>query len=178
MRFGVVFYLAWLVFCAVCGAEELLQNPGFESRDFSGWDVRGQGWTIDGKSFSEGAVSALCTIKKGDKPGLRACVQKITDADAGKLVEVSMDVSGVSVVQPANSKACLAILCFDAQGIVLKEYRSNVVRPTAEFQPVKIDDAIVLQGTTEVYVMLVVEVYQPATDSDLWRFDNIILKIH
>lgn len=154
-----------------------MQNAGFETKDFSGWDTSGKGWSIDGKLFSEGAFSALCSVSKGDKPELRACVQKISGVAAGKIVEVSADVSGFDVVKTPNSKACLAVLCFGDKGQVLKEYRSSVDRPGSAFQPVEIDDAVVLPGTRQIYIMLVVEVFQPAMDGDWWRFDNVKLDV-
>jgi len=164
--------------CFTCSAEGLLQNAGFETKDLTGWDARGTGWSVDEKLSSEGACSTLCSVSKGDKPELRACVQKISGVKEGKIVEVSADVSGFDVVKTPNSKACLAVLCFDDQGQVLKEYRSSVDRPGSAFQSIKIDDAVVLPGTRQVYIMLVVEVFQPAVDGDWWRFDNVQLSVH
>ncbi len=178
MRMAVLTGLIMAGLCAETSAEVQLRNAGFEQESFSGWAVRGDGWSIDKKTFSEGAASALCTVGKGDKPEIRACTQTFNGVVKDQIVEVSVDVAGVSVFQPANSKACLAVLCVDAGGNVLKEYRSNVIKPTASFQQVKIDDAIVLPQTEQVYVMLVVEVYRTATDQDWWRFDKVTVAIH
>lgn len=173
--------LAGLVFagaCTLCSAGELLKNPGFETRDFTGWATSGTGWTIDKERFSEGTYSALCTVEKGDPPATRACLQSIEGIAANKIVEVSLDVSGINVAQTPHSKACLAILCMNSAGNVLKEYRSSVIMPSSSFKQIKIDDAVVLPGTKKIYVMLVVEVYETATDGDWWRFDNVAIAIH
>lgn len=37
-----------------CLAEALPVNPGFESRDYTGWITNGSGWTIDKQLHSEG----------------------------------------------------------------------------------------------------------------------------
>lgn len=153
-------------------------NAGFESGDYTGWMTRGKGWSIDKKVFAEGTCSALCKVEKGDKPETRACLQELEGIDANRVVEVSLDVSGVNVAQVPHSKACLAILCMDASGNVLKEYRSGMVRPRSAFQQITIDDAVVLPGTERVYVMLVVEVFQTAGEKNLWRFDNVKIKLH
>ncbi len=153
-------------------------NPGFESHNFTGWNTRGRGWSIDTKTVSEGEACALCTVKKGDTPELRVCAQQFSGIPANKVVAVSLDVLGVHVAQTPHSKAYLAILCLDAKGGVLKEYRSGVIRPQPTFLQVKVDDAVVFPGTDQVYVMLVVEVYQKATDTELWRFDNVQMKVH
>lgn len=158
-------------------AEDLLSNPGFESRSFSGWITKGRGWKIDEKTFSEGAASALCMVEKGDPPGLRACLQSLSGIEAGRLVEVSVDFSGIDVVKAVSSKACLAVLCMDDKGSVVKEYRSSVILPEPAFQTIAVDDAVILPGTAQVYVMLVVEVYQIAVDNDWWRFDNVRIRI-
>ena len=153
------------------------KNPGFETGDFTGWTTSGKGWTIDTQSASEGTASALCTVGKGDGPQLRACLQKIEGIPAGKILEASLDVSATDAYQTQNSTAFLAILCFDGRGELLNEYRTStpVLKPT--FRHIKIDDAVVLPGTEQVYVMLVVEVYQTASDNDFWRFDNVRLQV-
>ena len=40
-----------------------------------------------------------------------------------------------------------------------------------------VDDAVVLSGTAEIYIMIVVEVYQTALDENGWRFDNVTVRI-
>jgi hypothetical protein len=162
---------------AACAHAQLLQNAGFETRDFTGWITSGKGWSIDKEMHSEGKRSALCTVEKGDAPETRACLQILRNIEPGRIVQVDLDVSGINVVQTPSSKASLAILCMDARGNVLKEYRANVIRPTTAFQPVKIDDAVVLPGTEQVCVMLVVEVYEKAANNDWWRFDNVRIAV-
>lgn len=163
--------------CFVCPAEELLTNASFESGDFSGWDTKGSGWSISEQSPSDGLRSAVCTVKKGDARALRVCMQKIGTVTQGKIVEVTLDVAATDVARSTNSKACIAVLCTDSKGAVRKEYRLNIDRPSTEFRQVIIDDAVVLSGTDNVYIMLVVEVFQPASDDDLWRFDNVKVMI-
>ncbi len=178
MRMAYLTALMVSIICNTCSAGELLKNAGFETRDFSGWITSGRGWSIDKDMHSEGSRSALCTVAKGDSPETRACLQMLKGIEANRIVEVTLDISGINVVQTPNSKASLAILCMDAKGNVLKEYRSNVIKPTTAFQPVKIDDAVVLPGTAQVCVMLVVEVYEKAANNDWWRFDNVSIAIH
>ncbi len=173
-------FLAGIVVAATCdvsSAAGLLRNAGFESQDFTGWITSGKGWTIDKDVVAEGTCSALCTVGKGEKAGTRACLQKITGIEANRIIQVSLDVSGTNVARTPNSKACLAILCVDAGGNVLKEYRASVIKPTNAFRELKIDDAIVLPTTAQVYIMLVVEVYQTASNDDWWRFDNVKIDI-
>ena len=159
--------------CCVCAADELLKNPGFESGDFSGWDVKGNGWSVSDRSPSEGLRCAVCTVKTGDGRGVRVCLQKIGSVQSGRIVEVSLDVAAAGVAESPNSKASVVVLCAGAN----KEYRASVVRPGAKFQQIKIDDAVVLPGTSDIYVMLLVEVYQVATDDDVWRFDHVDVRI-
>lgn len=138
----------------------------------------GKGWKNE-KDKSSGEVdSILCTVKAGDKPETRACIQYLKGVDANRIVEVSLDVSCIGVTKTPNSKACLAVLCMDAEGSMLKEYRSGISMPKSTSHQIKIDDAVILPGTKQVYVMLVVEVYQKATDNDWWRFENVKIKIH
>lgn len=177
MRTAVLAILFFTGACFVCTAEGPLRNRGFETGDFSGWDTKGQGWSISDKSPSEGLRYAVCAVKKGEERGLRVCMQKIGPVPAGKIVEVSLDVAATDVARSPNSKACIAVLCTDAKGGVRKEYRSGIGRPSAQFRPVEIDDAVVLPGTTDVYIMMVVEVFQTALDDDWWRFDNVAVRI-
>lgn len=168
--------LASLFFVAATGitsAQDFLRNPSFESRDFSGWTANGKGWSVSNKQSSEGKFSALCSVKKGDAPGMRVCLQKVGEVRSGKIVQVTLDAAAGDLANGANSKASLTILCTGAKGNVVKEYRSNILKPQTYFRQVKIDDAIVLPGTLDVYIMLVVEVYQQAIDEDWWRFDNV-----
>ena len=163
--------------CFVCAAEEPLRNPGFESGDFSGWDTRGQGWSISDQASSRELRYAICAVKKGEKRGSRVCMQKIGKVQEGKIVEVSLDVAATDVARSPNSKACIAVLCTDSKGGVRKEYHSNIDRPPSKFQQVMIDDAVVLPGTADIYIMIVVEVYQTASDDDGWCFDNLTVRI-
>lgn len=178
MKSGILTAICCMGFCMSSPAQVMLQNPGFEAHDFSGWTTTGEGWSIDKKIFSQGEASALCRVKEGDAVGLRACLQTFSGIDPDRIIEVSLDVSAVDVYQTPNSKACLAILCMDEQGNVLKEYRSGVIIPRSTFQKLEIDDAVVLPETHQVYVMLVVEVYKTATDDDWWRFDDVRLQVH
>ncbi len=164
--------------CLTCLAEARLENAGFEAGTLAGWTTTGKGWSISRDRFSEGACSALCTVSKGDQPGTRACLQQLSGIAPNRVVEVSLEISGVNVAQTPHSKAYLAILCVDAEANVLKEYRSGVIMPKSAFQPIKIDDAVVLAGTEQVYVMLVVKVFEEAVDEDRWRFDHVQLKLH
>ncbi|MBN2786543.1 MAG: hypothetical protein JXR25_17130 [Pontiellaceae bacterium] len=169
--------LLLLLCCSVGHAGLALKNAGFESRDYSGWAIRGAGWSIDHKKVSKGESAAVCRVKKGDAAETRACVQALSGIEVGRIVEVQVDVSAISVVQSANSKVCLAVLCMDTKNNLIKEYRSGVTSPGTAFMPVKIDDAVILPGTEQVYVMLVVEVFRNAEDDDWWRFDEVLLNI-
>jgi hypothetical protein len=177
MRAAVIAGLFIAGVCIVCTAEEPLRNPGFETGDFAGWDTRGQGWSISDQAPSKGLRYAVCAVKKGEARGSRVCMQKIGTVQEGKIVEVSLDVAATDVVRSPNSKACIAVLCTDSKGGVRKEYRSGIDRPSSAFEQVEIDDAIVLPGTAEIYIMIVVEVYQTALDDDWWRFDNVTVRI-
>jgi hypothetical protein len=177
MRTAVLMSLFFTGVCFSYAAEERLRNPGFETGDFSRWDTKGQGWSISDQAPSEGFRYAVCAVKTGEGRGLRVCMQKIGTVQEGKIVEVSLDVAATDVVRSPNSKACIAVLCTDSTGSVRKEYRSNIDRPSSKFQQVKIDDAVVLPGTANIYIMIVVEVYQTASDDDWWRFDNVTVRI-
>jgi hypothetical protein len=155
-----------------------LKNAGFEASSFNGWVTSGKGWTICKDRCSEGACCAQCLVGKGDGPGTRACLQKLSGVEENRVVEVSLALSGVHVARTPHSKAYLAVLCVDVQGNVLKEYRSDVIMVKSAFQTVKVDDAVVLAGTKQIYVMLVVKVYAEATDEDMWRFDDVKLQLH
>lgn len=53
-----------------------------------------------------------------------------------------------------------------------------MVKPSSRCKPIKIDDAVIFPETAQVYIMLVVDVYQTATDNDGWRFDNVRISIY
>jgi hypothetical protein len=159
-------------------AEPMLYNRSFESGDFVGWETHGKGWSINGKMASEGRVSAMCGVQKGEEPTLKACSQKINGASAGKRISVSMDVAAIAVQQTPNTKASIIILCVDENGTALKEFRHDLVDLKAQFQKVKIPIAIVPEDSAECHLMLIVENDQVAKDGDWWRFDNVNIQIH
>ena len=158
-------------------ASKIMNNRGFESGDFAGWKTAGQGWEVSSNIASEGRMSAMCSVKKGETAEIRACIQKINNVFPGKRMRLSVDVMAIAVTKTPNSRGSIVILCTNAEGSVLKEYRHDLVRPKAQFQNVVIENAVVPEGTVETHLMLVVEGYQLAADGDWWRFDNVNIQI-
>lgn len=175
MRFVLMVLMAAL---AGTASAKILENRGFESGDFAGWKTHGKGWKVQSKHSTEGMVAAQCAVMKGDEPGLRACAQLINHADIGKMISVSLDVSGIAVPLTPNSESRIMIVCVDANGKMIKEYQESIDNPKTQFQSVKLENAVVPHGTVEIYLMLVVEVTKTAIDGDWWNFDNINIQIH
>ena len=122
-------------------------------------------------------MSAMCSVLKGNGPELRACAQAINRAAPGKTIHISLDVAGIAVQKTPHSKGSVVVLCTDADGQVLAEYRHDIVKPKAGFQRVEIADVVIPPDTVETHLMLLVEVYEVATDGDWWRFDNINIQV-
>jgi hypothetical protein len=154
-----------------------LSNGDFETADFSGWNMRGKGWSIIEVKDRDGKRSAECAIVTGDEPELRAAIQLIPNADPGKIIEVSLDAAVTVVTKTPASTSYVTVMCTGSDGSVLKEYRKDFVRLKTTFRKMTLDNVVVPPGTVETYLMIVVEISEKAPGNSGWRFDNIQTKI-
>ncbi len=150
-------------------------RSSFEGGDFSGWTTQGEGWSIYEKAASAGVKSAMCTVSKGDAPGLKACVMVIKKAEPGWVIKAELDVAGK--VKSNSSKVSLAVLCIDEAGNTLQEVKKQITAPTAEFKKVILSELVIPTGTAEAYFMIVVEVSKEAKAKEWWRFDNVVIEL-
>ena len=156
-----------------CMAEATQVRSGFES-DFSGWTTQGNGWSITDKSVFEGKKAALCTIPKGDPAGLKACAFLVEKAAAGWVVKADFQVAGKT---KDGSSLTASLVCIDAQGNILREEKKTLTNPPNEFRALSLPEVIVPSGTAETYLMLVVELKEPARSKEWWLFDNVVIHI-
>lgn len=150
-------------------------KSSFESGDFSGWNAQGKGWSVYAKAGSDGSKSAMCSVAKGEPVGLKACAKSINKADPGWIVKVNLDIAGKAKSQ--SSKAKVTLICLGATGSILQEVEKVITVPSAEFKKISLPELIVPPGTVETYLMLMVEVKQPAKSKEWWRFDNVVIDV-
>ncbi len=147
----------------------------FEVGDFAGWTVQGEAWSIYTKAASDGEKSAMCSISKGDAPGLKACARPVEKADAGWVVNAKLDICGKA--KSNSSKATVVLMCVDEKGGTIREVKKEILVPASKFENVSLPEIVVPSGTVETYLMLVVEVTKPAGANEWWRFDNVVIEV-
>lgn len=160
---------------AVLSVHGALTESSFEAGDFTGWNAQGKGWTVTTKDASAGEKSAMCTVSKGEAAGIKACAKVISKADPGFVVNVSLDVAGKN--KSKSSAAKISVICVDKSGSILSEVEKKVTAPSTKFKKVSVPEIIIPSGTAETYLMLMVEVTQPAKSAEWWRFDNVVIKV-
>ncbi len=170
-----IYMLGLLLTLSVVRVESASIKYSFESGDFSNWKTEGQKWSIYKRSATDGTKSAMCTLSKGSAPGVQACIVGIKDANPGWVLVAKLDVSGK--VKSNSSKLNLTLICVDVAGNTLREVKKTIVAPSAEFQTVVLPELDVPSGTTEAYFMIGVEVTQPPSSKEWWRFDNVVLQV-
>lgn len=166
---------AAVAIAAVCAAHAGQVKSSFETGDFTGWNAQGKGWTVTAKDAADGKKSAMCSVAKGDAPGLMACAKVIARAAPGFVVNVSLDVAGKN--KSKSSSAKITVICVDAAGSILSETEKKITSPSAEFKKISVPEIIVPSGTAQTYLMLMVEVAQPAKSAEWWRFDNVVMSV-
>ena len=164
-----------LVVAGVASVGATQQKSSFEGGDFAGWNAQGKGWSVYGRAASDGSKSAMCSVSKGEAAGLKACAKVVSKAEPGWIVKVDLDIAGKTKTK--SSKGKVSVICVDAAGTILAEVERVVFAPSTKFQKVSIPELIVPSGTTETYLMLMVEVQHEAKSSEWWRFDNVIIDV-
>jgi len=168
--FAVVVFIT-----ALFSTRAAVTTSSFESGDFSGWNAQGEGWAVNDTEASSGKKSAYCAISKGEAPGVKACAKVIPKASPGYVIKGSLDVAGKVKYNCSHVK--ISIICVDITGKILSEVEKKVNAPSPDFTKVTVPELIVPSGTAHAYIMLIVEVTQPAKSSEWWRFDNIVIQV-
>ena len=158
---------------ASAGATQL--KSSFEAGDFTGWNAQGKGWSIYKRAASDGTKSAMCSVSRGEAAGLKACAKVISGAEPGWIVKVELDIAGKA--KSKSSKAKISVICVDSSGTIISEVERVVSASSPKFKKLSIPELIVPSGTTETYLMLMVEVGQTAKSAEWWRFDNVIIVV-
>jgi hypothetical protein len=156
----------------VCSAQT---KSSFEIGDFTGWSVQGSGWSVYGRSASDGNKSAMCEVSKGEAPGIKACAKLIDKAEPGWIVKAEVDISGKN--KAGSSRAKISIVCLDAAGSILSETERVFSKPDTDFQKLIMPELLVPSGTKQTYLMLMVDVVDVSKAKEWWRFDNVSIVV-
>jgi hypothetical protein len=164
--------VALLGACSLAWSANIISS--FEGGSFAGWTTQGDGWSVYGRAASDGKKSAMCSVSKGEA-GMKACVRMIDQAEPGWIIKANLDIAGKTKTK--SSKAKVVIMCIDAKGNTLRESAKELTVAPAKFQSVSIPEIVIPSGTAATYMMLVVEIPEPARGNEYWRFDDVIINI-
>ena len=176
---------AAVLFVAVpAGAQNLLDNPGFETGGFEDWNVFGQGWRVtdnpdDVRSGTFGAVNDVLTT---DDTNQFRGLQQTVDADAGLTYTASVFIRSVA---QNESAAFLELEFFDGPedadgnptGARLANFESPQVFTDQDFMEASIGPVVAPAGTESVRIGGIVFKNATTTDDEFLIFDDFSLVV-
>lgn len=148
-----------------------LQNPGFETSDFTGWQADGEGWRVSsyGKDSLRGIYGAVNDVWTNGSSEYRVVHQEIK-ASPGKMYRVTVRVRTVCI---EGSEAFLEVQFMDRGGAVVKQFQSPRVTKDQEFKLLILDKMVAPEGTERASIRGVAHlVTQPVKDTDYVIFDD------
>ena len=166
---------AAVLFVAVpAGAQNLLENPGFETGGFAeGWDVFGQGWrTAGGDDARTGDFGAINDVLTTDDANQFRGIQQTIDADAGLTYTASVF---IRTVAQNESSAFLELEFFDgpdATGAQLARFESPQVFTDQDFMETTIGPVVAPIGTESLRIGGIVFKNATIADDEFLIFDD------
>jgi hypothetical protein len=157
--------------CAVTvSASAGVQNPGFETEDFSGWLTFGQGWRISsgGDAFS-GSFGVVNDVTTSDVDGFRGLFQNIP-VNAGASYNAGVYIRTVNV---ESSESWFELQWLDVNGGIIDQLQSAHVTTNQPFTLMALGEVVAPAGAVTASVRGIVFMpAAPAGDTDFQIFDD------
>lgn len=148
-----------------------LRNDGFESSDFTGWEIYGNGWRVSplSRDSHRGTYGAVNDVWTNSADQFRVVAQKIKVVP-GKVYRAEVWIRAVCI---EATESFLEVQFLDKDGGVLQQFQSTRVRAHHEYGPVAIERMKAPENAAWAGVRGVVEVIlQPSMDTDFHVFDD------
>ncbi len=163
---------------AAAQVDNLLTNPGFETGDFSSWNVFGMGWRIsEGDDANSGTFGAVNDVLTSDDANQFRGLQQTIDAEPGETYTAS---TFIRTVAQNESAAFLELEFFDGPidaegrptGTRLANFESDQVFTDQDFMQVSIGPVVAPAGTESLRIGGIVFKNATIMDNDFLIFDD------
>lgn len=146
----------------------LLENWGFETADFSGWNTFGTGWTVTtGAAVYANQYGARLVVNPGDSDTWRGVFQNIA-VTAGLTYAAGTYIRAASV---DSSKSFLEIQWFDINGSMISQTQSAHVVADQPFQRVMLT-LVAPAGAATASVRGIVQMLSAPPNPNIHYFDE------